>query len=129
MELYKRLQTLLLNNKKHANELLSTQLNTKISNALSMCELCHNETVVHSLLCQHCFDDLPLFTYQNLANNLLNWPAINALFPKRSFDQLLCLSPYIWPVDQWLKQYKYQHRFELANLFAFLLQPLLQELM
>lgn len=92
--------------------------------SLSECELCKSHHLIHPLLCRHCYDDLPLFSYQHLYNNLLNWPAIDKLFPKRAFDKLLCLSPYIPPFDHWLKQFKYQQRFELADLFGFLFAQL-----
>lgn len=95
--------------------------------SLSECELCKSASLAHPLLCQHCYDDLPLFTYQHLGHNLLNWPAVDKLFPNRSFDQLLCLAPYVEPFDHWLKQFKYQQRFELADLFAFLLTKLWRE--
>jgi len=89
--------------------------------ALSECDLCQQHHLVHSLLCEHCQDDLATFDYQHLQGDLLNWPAVDRLFPNRSFDRLLCIAPYIWPFDQWLKQLKYQHRFELADLLAYLL--------
>lgn len=100
-----------------------SKLVSKAHFALSECELCQSETFSHPLLCQHCINDLPLFNYQHL-NNLLNWPAIDKLFPNREFDELLCLSPYISPFDHWLRQFKYHHRFELADLFAYLLEQL-----
>ena len=120
MELYKYFRDVF--SKQFATELSSCihRFNSK----LSVCELCRNENVIHPFICQTCLADLPLFTYENISENLLEWPAINTLFPKRNFDQLLCLSPYTWPVDHWLKQYKYQSRFELAHLIAFLLQQL-----
>jgi len=95
--------------------------------ALSECDLCQQHHLVHPLLCEYCQDDLAIFDYQNLHGDLLNWPAVNVLFPDRSFDRLLCIAPYIWPFDQWLKQLKYQHRFELADLLAYLLINLWQE--
>lgn len=92
--------------------------------SLSECELCKSHHLIHPLLCRHCYEDLPLFSYQHLHKNLLNWPAIDKLFPQRAFEQLLCLSPYVTPFDHWLKQLKYQQRFELADLFGFLLAQL-----
>jgi ComF family protein len=108
-----------------------TQFNSKLAQfiqtirfSLSECELCKNNNLIHPLLCKYCYEDLPLFSYQHLHQNLLNWPAIDKLFPQRAFDKLLCLSPYVAPFDLWLKQFKYQQRFELADLFAFLLVQL-----
>lgn len=101
-------------NKKHQQLMyLPTQL--------SCCLLCKQACQSQPLLCDYCQADLPLFDIDKVANNLLNWPAVNKLFPKRNFDQLICLAPYIWPFDQWLKQLKYQQQFELANLLANLL--------
>ncbi|GAA6205068.1 ComF family protein [Thalassotalea sp. SU-HH00458] len=94
---------------------------------MSECELCKSAHVIHPLLCQYCYDDLPLFSYQHFGFNLLNWPAIDKLFPQRSFEQLLCLAPYIAPFDQWLIDFKYQKRFELADLLGYLLAELWQK--
>lgn len=88
---------------------------------LGSCDLCLGQELHHSLLCHHCLADLPYFHFEQINHNLLNWPAIDKLFPKRAFDQLCCLAPYIWPFDSWIKQLKYQNRFELATLFAQLL--------
>lgn len=88
---------------------------------LGCCDLCLGQELQHALLCRHCLADLPYFHFEKINHNLLNWPAINKLFPKRAFDQLFCLAPYIWPFDLWIKQLKYQNRFELATLLAQLL--------
>jgi ComF family protein len=53
--------------------------------------------------------------------NLLSWPAIYRALPDIHFDYLISLTPYISPVDHWLKQFKYQGRFELSSLFSALL--------
>lgn len=95
---------------------------------LSCCLLCKQTCQSQPLLCDYCQADLPSFDIDKVANNLLNWPAINKLFPKRSFDQLICLAPYIWPFDQWLRQLKYQQQFELANLLASLLTKHIKQL-
>ena len=60
-------------------------------------------------------------------SNLLHWPIVDQLFPRRSFDQLYCLGPYVWPISTWIKQLKYYHRFELAVAIAHLLTPLWQK--
>jgi len=95
--------------------------------SLGQCDLCSGNDISQPLLCPHCLADLPRFNYQQCGENLLNWPAIDQAFKKRNFDKLLCLSPYLWPIDQWLKQLKYQNRFELAVLLADLLIPLWQQ--
>lgn len=95
--------------------------------ALGQCDLCGSDDICQPLLCQYCLADLPKFNYQQGGGNLLHWPAIDKILPKRKFDQLFCLSPYLWPIDHWLKQLKYQNRFELAVLFADLLASFWQE--
>lgn len=84
------------------------------------CDLCNNLSD-GKFICQTCQHDIPHFSLPQSANNLLLWPAVDKIFPKRKFDQLLCYAPYIWPYDVWLKQFKYNARFELAPLFAQLL--------
>lgn len=83
--------------------------------ALSCCSLCQQSLQTNTLLCQYCLEDLPVLRYPDTHFNLLHWPAINSLFHKKQFDQLVALSPYIWPLDSWLKQLKYQHKFQLAK--------------
>lgn len=94
---------------------------------LGQCDLCGNDDICQPLLCQYCLADLAKFSYPKIGQNLLYWPAVDKILPKRKFDHLFCLSPYIWPIDHWLKQFKYQNRFELAPLFADLITPLWQE--
>jgi len=97
---------------------------------LGCCDLCSSEitetflcnnNVSQTLICQHCLDALPLFNQQYVYANLLNWPAIHQALPAISFDQLFSLSPYIYPFNHWLAQFKYSGRFELADLFSSLL--------
>ncbi len=98
---------------------------------LSQCDLCENNLYdddllsknlsQQPLLCASCFADLPIFNQEIIQGDLLNWPAVNKALPKIYFDHLFCLSPYLAPFTQWLPQYKYQGRFELAPLFANLL--------
>jgi len=85
------------------------------------CDLCTEPCTKHLLLCQSCFDDLPIFDMGIVKGDLLNWPAINKSLPKIDFDHLICLSPYTDPFDQWISQLKYHGRFELAKLLADLL--------
>ncbi|GHE96850.1 ComF family protein [Thalassotalea profundi] len=90
------------------------------------CDLCNNLSN-GELLCQTCQQDIPHFRLPQGANNLLLWPAIDKIFPKRKFDRLLCYAPYVWPYDVWLKQFKYNARFEIAPLLAQLLTASWQE--
>lgn len=92
--------------------------------AIGQCDLCHNYNTVQPLLCQYCLADLAVFSYPVAGSNLLHWPIVNQLFPRRYFDQLYCFSPYIWPMDLWLKQLKYHNRFELAMMLAHLIKSL-----
>ncbi|MGL1958077.1 MAG: ComF family protein [Colwellia sp.] len=84
----------------------------------SCCDLCGNSVHEHALICSACLQDLPLFNQENIQGDLLNWPAINKALPNIYFDHLFCISPYLTPFTQWLPQFKYQGRFELASLFA-----------
>jgi ComF family protein len=88
---------------------------------LSCCELCGGDCQSRTLLCDFCFTDLALFELQAVQGDLLLWPAINALLPKRKFAQLICVAPYHWPIDLWVRQLKYQGRFELIPLLSSLL--------
>ncbi|WP_286234313.1 ComF family protein [Thalassotalea sediminis] len=88
---------------------------------LSCCDLCHQQANALPLLCRYCLHDLPLFHYQKIHNDLLQWPAVARLIPKRSFDHLVCVAPYQFPFDNWLLQLKFNHRFELSKLLANLL--------
>lgn len=85
------------------------------------CDLCGNHCQHYALLCQACFHDLPRFHLDKVQADLLNWPAIHHALPKSHFDHLVCLSPYLAPFQQWLMQFKYHGRFELAPFFAHLL--------
>ncbi len=102
----------------------------RVISSLACCDLCsmnlHESlateiTGKQTLLCHNCFNDLPLFKQQLVQGDLLQWPAIHQAMPNRCFDRLFSLSPYIDPFDNWLIQFKYQGRFELASLFADLL--------
>jgi ComF family protein len=94
--------------------------------SLGQCDLCgncldHENIAKQTLICSSCFIDLPLFKQAIIQKDLLNWPSINKALPNNHFDHLFCLSPYIQPFSQWLPQFKYQGRFELASFFARLL--------
>jgi ComF family protein len=93
----------------------------------SECDLCNNPTEQQALICSTCLADLPLFKQKIVQGDLLNWPAVNKGLPRIHFDHLFCLSPYLTPFNQWLPQFKYQGRFELASLFASLLAKKWQE--
>lgn len=101
-------------------------LYSKFIFSLGLCDLCGNNlhdkiTPNQTLLCSSCITDLPLFNQDLIQGDLLNWPAINKALPNIHFDHLVCLSPYFPPFTQWLPQFKYQGRFELAPFFAKLL--------
>ena len=92
---------------------------------LTNCDLCgsafNKEKQNVALLCCDCVNTLPLFNLKKVQGDLLNWPAINRALPHIYFDHLVCLAPYQYPFNQWITQFKYQGRFELAALFADLL--------
>ncbi|WP_371187867.1 ComF family protein [Thalassotalea maritima] len=87
----------------------------------SLCDLCRQPSHHLPLLCKCCHQDLAGFDYQQLAGNLLNHPAIVGHLPKMAFQQLVCACPYVWPLDIWLMQLKYQRRVELVPVLAHLL--------
>ena len=93
----------------------------RIQLVFSQCDLCGNTTKQQTLICSTCLTDLPLFKQEIFQGDLLNWPAVNRSLPRIHFDHLFCLSPYLTPFNHWLSQFKYQGRFELASLFAYLL--------
>jgi len=88
---------------------------------LSCCELCAGNCQSRTLLCDYCYADLALFELETVKGNLLLWPAINAILPQKKFTQLICVAPYHWPIDLWVRQLKYQGRFELIPLLSSLL--------
>lgn len=88
---------------------------------LSCCDLCGNGCHSQAIICDFCLADLPLFDLKALHGNLLTWPGVNAILPKRMFDKLITVSPYQWPIDSWVRQLKYHGRFELVDLLSFLL--------
>lgn len=91
------------------------------SRMLDQCILCQQSTHSYHQVCNHCADLLPMFKFELVDNDLLNWPAIHQLFKQRKFDHLLSLAPYEWPFDYWIKQLKYQKQYQYARLFADLL--------
>lgn len=97
---------------------------------LACCDLCsvtvsenmkELEGAKQLLVCSICLNELPIFNCEALQGDLLHWPAIDKGLPQRHFARLLTLAPYTPPFDTWLKQLKYQGRFELAPFFAELL--------
>jgi len=97
--------------------------------AMSSCDLCGSSCQHYQQLCDHCYYDLPLFNQEIIHGDLLNWPSINKDLPNVSFDQLICLAPHCSPFDNWLHQFKYLSRFELAQLFTHLLADKINELL
>jgi ComF family protein len=88
---------------------------------LSCCDLCGGECQSQAIICDFCLADLPLFDLKKLHGDLLTWPEVNRLLPKRMFNQLITVSPYQWPIDLWVRQLKYHGRFELVDLLGSLL--------
>ncbi len=86
------------------------------------CIICNRSAPEHAKLCTFCFSNLPLFNMTKVEGDLLNWPALDQLFAKRHFDELISVSPYTWPLSDWIHQFKYQRRHDFVSLFAFLLE-------
>ncbi len=89
---------------------------------IGQCIICDCSHPAHPQLCEHCYSRLPLFDMENVYGDLLNWPAINKLFIKRHFDQLISVTPHLWPTNEWLNQFKYHKRHDYHVLLAFLLK-------
>lgn len=92
-----------------------------IKTQLSCCDLCGGCCQSQAIICDFCLADLPLFDLKKLHGDLLTWPAINTILPKRIFDQLISVSAYQWPIDLWVRQLKYHGRFEFVPLLSVLL--------
>lgn len=123
MELIRQVCNMLLYKLNHGIELSLLRL--------SRCNLCQQPLKTNLLLCQYCLADLPVLHYPDNHFDLLHWPAIHTLLKKKTFDQLISLTPYVWPIDYWLKQLKYQYKFELAHglagLMAYHLEAFFQQ--
>lgn len=94
----------------------------KLRNHFDQCTICNCHRPKYPQLCSHCHTKLPRFELQKVDGDLLNWPAIDHLFTKRHFDKLVAVTPHIWPIAEWLNQFKYQKRHDLVILLAFIMQ-------
>ncbi len=113
----------------HFNYLqMLSALARKIILQLTSCDLCGQACHKNSLLCEHCYQNLPKFYYHKVQGDLLNWPEIYHNLPNIHFDHLIALAPHISPYQTWLNQLKYHHRFELAQLLGKLLATNYQNL-
>lgn len=88
---------------------------------VSNCNLCHNSCQHHSLLCNHCLNDINTFDLQSVYFDLLNWPAIYSLLKPVKFDRLVAIAPHEWPFSLWISKLKYHGHFEYAPLLGNLL--------
>ena len=101
----------------------------KLVTHLGSCDLClqeiyptkRDECSSMGFICRYCLADLALFEQEKIKGDLLSWPAVKRALPKCQFDRLFVLSPYLYPFDTWLKQFKYQGRFQLARFLSKLL--------
>ena len=113
---------------------------TKAVHLFNYCELCEqaipltlgqtiNQTVSQQTgLCDQCAALIPHFQLAELNGDLLNRPEIHTLYNKCHFDRLIAISPYQFPISDWLKQYKYFGKWQYQRLCARLLQYHLGEL-
>jgi ComF family protein len=75
----------------------------------SPCLWCSLPVTQHQfLLCQHCRQALPGFSYDLCHYNLLFLPAVHAGLPQTSFDRLLSLGWYQQPYQHWISRWKFQ---------------------
>lgn len=98
-----------------------------LSKSFDQCIICHNHQPELPQLCQHCYNNLPRFELDKVNGDLLNWPAIDQLFPKRHFDKLLSVTPHVWPISAWLNQFKYHRHYDLSALLAAVMQAQWEE--
>jgi len=98
-----------------------TEYINRLKQLFSSCCLCGQKAERYNHLCRYCYHDLPTINLPTSSPNLLSWPAINRLLAPYKFDELISVSNYIWPYDIWIKQLKYQHQFNYANLLGPLL--------
>lgn len=101
----------------HPSKVLFAQL-AKLKQQLACCDLCNQDCYTDNLICQTCFDDLPLANLSMLDGDLLNAPEVFNNLSPISFDALICAANHQWPFNFWINQLKYQHRFEVAPLLA-----------
>ena len=87
----------------------------------SSCCLCGQSSEYYHYLCSYCYQDLPRINLPTNSKNLLYWPAIDRLLSPYKFDELVAISDYKWPFDTWIKQLKYSHQFNYANLLGAML--------
>lgn len=97
---------------------------SKLRISLSNCIVCQASTTKFPLLCETCFTELPLFDYDKLTGDLLNWPKVSSSVIHNHFDHLIVISSYKSPFNQWIPQYKYGGHFHLSSLFSDLLAQL-----
>lgn len=86
--------------------------------SLGCCDLCGQFCQTDLLVCDICLSDIPKLDLTRYQGDLLNNPEIHRKLTHGYFDQLVCVSRYIWPFDQWISQLKYRRRFELSKMLA-----------
>ena len=94
--------------------------------SLSQCILCQGKCQNLPLICQYCCADLPYISssakkqssQEYSHESLLLSPKVSSNISHKNIDDLYCLTTYQWPLNTWLNQLKYQHKFELAKLIA-----------
>ncbi|WP_185968009.1 ComF family protein [Thalassotalea sp. PS06] len=80
------------------------------------------------MLCMDCECALPRIDVPGQIWNLLANPAIANHISHQHIDNLVVVSPYQHPLDQWITALKFQRRADLARLLGMLLAKHLQQL-
>ncbi|WP_448212575.1 ComF family protein [Colwellia sp. MEBiC06753] len=97
---------------------------------INYCEICDQALKGEDVICQHCLAVIPQFSLTDWAGDLLNRPEIYRLFRQCKFDHLISVTPYQYPINQWLTQYKYHRQLRYGALCNRLLEhqvlPLIQ---
>ncbi|WP_448556531.1 ComF family protein [Thalassotalea montiporae] len=102
---------------------------TQLIHLFNYCELCEQPIYQQVALCDHCVSLIPRFQLDSLNGDLLNRPEIYGLYSKCAFDHLVAISPYQYPMSDWLKQFKYLGRWQYQRLCCRVLHFHLNELL
>lgn len=101
----------------------------QLAHLFNYCELCEQPLGQQVALCDQCLSLIPHFPLTTLSGDLLNRPEIYKLYGKCAFDHLIAITPYQFPVSDWLKQFKYLGRWQYQRACCRLLRFHLSELL
>lgn len=97
--------------------------------ALGPCLWCLQKKTEAEMLCMECQRALPRIDTPEQIWNLLANPAIANHISHKYLDNLVVVSPYQHPLDQWITALKFQRRADLSRLLGMLLAKHLQQVL